>query len=501
MKQRTKQQTLQQNNNRGVVGLSFKLSKLAGFACLLGTFHISSVQARLHHHAVKVGTKAITGSLVPGSPVPGAPPVEVPETVSDALKAKTLAPGPVLAPSYVLMDVDSGRVLEEYNDHQRMYPASTTKTMTALVAISQGKLDKVVTVGPNAARTGESSVNLMEGEKFALADLVRAALIKSANDSCVAIAEGVAGSVPAFVRLMNQKAKEVGARDTHFANPHGLHDPNHYTTAYDLALIAREAMKYSFFNETIKTHQTSIHGNYKIGPQRLLVNRNRLLFRWDECDGVKTGYTRQAGRCLIASATRTDPTTGQPWRLLAVAMHSPDSWHDCANLLLHEGFEKFHPVLVTRANEVIQAVNVGGGAYGAQAITPRNTLLPLRDDEQAGLSHSVHLFKLTAPIAQGRPVGYMEFDTNGRKLVEVPLVAESAVPASLVTRVMPAAGHILPADPNLRLGLYGVSLLIVALFMAWLKVRAINRTRRRSRTPNRPKVAGQTTGKRVVPER
>jgi D-alanyl-D-alanine carboxypeptidase (penicillin-binding protein 5/6) len=128
------------------------------------------------------------------------------------------------------MEAATGRVLAQRNAHQKRFPASTTKTMTALVALSQNSLDRVVRIGPNPPRVGESSVFLLEGEKFTIRDLVRAAMIKSANDSCVAIAEGVAGSVPAFAELMNRKAREVGARNTHFVNPHGLHDPNHYTT-------------------------------------------------------------------------------------------------------------------------------------------------------------------------------------------------------------------------------------------------------------------------------
>jgi len=170
----------------------------------------------------------------------------------------------VQAQAYILVDVSSGRVLAQRNADARMFPASTTKTMTALVALKHGNLDSVVSIGPNPASTGEQSVYLLEGEQFRLRDLVRAAMIKSANDSCVAIAEGVAGTVPQFVDLMNKEAKKVGARHTHFVNPHGLHDPNHYTTARDLSLIARAAMEYPFFNRTIRTRETTIHGNAKI---------------------------------------------------------------------------------------------------------------------------------------------------------------------------------------------------------------------------------------------
>src|SRR5690606_17999365 len=155
--------------------------------------------------------------------------------------------------AYILMDLDSGRILAQKNAHERRAPASTTKMMTGLVAIESGKLDENVTIGPNPSKVGESSMYLEEGEVFTLRQLVEAALIKSANDSCVAIAEAVSGDVPQFVELMNRKAKQLGARDTNFVNPSGLHHKDHYTTASDLAIIARAALKDPFFDATVRT--------------------------------------------------------------------------------------------------------------------------------------------------------------------------------------------------------------------------------------------------------
>lgn len=379
---------------------------------------------------------------------------------SEAAKGpQTLAAKPITATAYVLMDLETGRILAEKNAHQRMFPASTTKTMTALVAVSQGDLDRVVTIGPNPPKTGESSVYLKQGEKLTLRDLVRAALIKSANDSCVAIAEGVAGNVPAFVKLMNAKAKELGARDTHFANPHGLHDASHYTTAYDLALIGRAALKYPFFNRTIKTQKVFIPGPIKTKGPRLLVNHNRLLFRWPECDGVKTGYTKQAGKCLIASATRVDPVTKKPWRLLSVVMHANDSWSDSAQLLLHQGFEKFAPVEVIGRGQQAAKFAARGGAFETQAVTTRPVRLPLSVQERANLSQKAQLLKLAAPINKGQIVGTLEFSSLGRRVAQVPLVARDAVPVSLVTRLAPGFGRQLPVEAaardSLLLGIIG----------------------------------------------
>jgi D-alanyl-D-alanine carboxypeptidase (penicillin-binding protein 5/6) len=271
---------------------------------------------------------------------------------------------------------------------------------------------------------------------------------------------------------MNEEAKKVGARHTHFANPHGLHDPNHYTTAYDLSLIARAAMEYPFFNQTIRTRETTIHGNAKIGPQRYLVNRNKLLFRWAECDGVKTGYTKQAGRCLIASATRINPETGKPWRLLSVVMHSPDSWADSHKLLQHYGFEKFTPIVMARANQAAAPAKVSGGAFVTQAVTVHDVLLPLRRNERATLTQRAYLIPMAAPVAKGRAVGYLEFRAAGRTLAKVPLVARDAVPASMIVRVVPAAAFLLPSNPVWRFLLYGAVLSGVALLLSIRKVRA-----------------------------
>lgn len=393
---------------------------------------------------------------------------------SVAVKAPPVARLPLQdTPSWVLMDAATGRVLEEHDAHRRMFPASTTKTMTGLVAISRGDLDRVVTIGPNPPKTGEQSAYLMQGERFALRDLLRAALIKSANDSCVAVAEAVAGNVPAFVKMMNQKAREVGARDTHFANPHGLHDPNHYTTAYDLALIARAAMKYPFFNQVVDTREAEIHGNYKIGATRLLVNKNKLLFRWNECDGVKTGYTRQAGRCLIASATQSVQTASgaRPFRLVSVVMHSPDSWGD-SEWLLRQGFAQFAPVEIVRANQEFGSANVEGGAQSAQAIAPRAIYLPLRHGERAVLSEQLHFEPLRAPLRSGQNIGRVDFVSGGRVLVSSPLVSLRAVPVSLSARVMPSSAQFLPSDPILRNALYGGAGTLLLLLLWVLRPRA-----------------------------
>jgi D-alanyl-D-alanine carboxypeptidase (penicillin-binding protein 5/6) len=403
---------------------------------------------------------------------------------------RVLKPGPISARAYVLMDLDSGRVLESRNPNQRMFPASTTKTMTALLAIEKGDLDSVLTIGPNPPKIGESSIHLLQGEKFLLRDLVKAAMIKSANDSCVAIAEGVAGSVPAFAQMMNAEAKKLGARNTNFVNPHGLHDPEHYTTAYDLALIARRALKNPFFNKVVATQEAKIHGNWKIGPNRLLLNRNRLLFRWAACDGVKTGYTRQAGRCLIASATRIDPSTGKKWRLLSVVLFAGDTVNDSYNLLALHGFQKYAPTTLAAEGQSAAKLEPQGGAEPTEAIVSREVRWPLRRDEQSTLTREAVISKVTAPVKQGQIVGYWRISASGRKLMDVPLVAKEAVPASLAARMLPGSSSFLPADPSRRW--LGIGLLVgsLALLLSAWKLRA----RPRRSAAKRPRVPSKNSG-------
>ncbi len=356
--------------------------------------------------------------------------------------------GPITAQTWILMDADSGRVLASRDPDKRMFPASTTKTMTAMLAIESKKLDEVTTISARPPQIGESSIFLMENEKFALRDLVKAALIKSANDSCVAIAEAVSGNVPAFIEKMNARAQELGALNTHFVNPHGLHDPQHYTTARDLALIARHAIGLPAFHEIATTREATIHGNWKIGPTRYLYNRNRLLFRWGACDGVKTGYTRQAGHCLVAAATRRDEN-GRDWRLIAVVMKSQDSWSDAYNLLQHEGFEKWQPQRVVEKSETFGTIQTAGGEV--EAVTGSELWVPLRAGEAEQLQKTVRLNTKNSPaevdnaasdkddeaVKRGDYLGRAVVSLNGHVIASTKAFAGSDAKISLLDRVLP----------------------------------------------------------------
>ncbi|MFQ3612071.1 MAG: D-alanyl-D-alanine carboxypeptidase family protein, partial [Fimbriimonadales bacterium] len=227
----------------------------------------------------------------------------------------------VRAKSAILMEASNGQVLYEKNARQPMPPASLTKVMTALVVLERCQLDEWVTASEKAVQTQASSMNLRVGEKVKVRDLLYALMLRSANDAAVALAEHVAGSVEAFAQLMNERAKELGATRTHFVNPHGLHDPRHRSTAYDLALIARAAME----NETLR--QIVAEPYYiverSINQEDLwMVNKAKFLKMYPYAEGLKTGYTRQAGFCFAGSASKDGR------RLISVVLHSDQREQD-----------------------------------------------------------------------------------------------------------------------------------------------------------------------------
>ena len=229
----------------------------------------------------------------------------------------------VSAHSAVLVDQKSGRVIYEVNAHEKSRIASITKIMTAILAIESGQMDEMVKVSSNAFGTEGSSLYLKEGEKIKLEDLVYGLMLRSGNDAAVAISEKVGGSLDGFVWLMNQKAEEIGMKNTHFSNPHGLDNTKqHYSTAYDMALLTRYAMQ----NKTYaKIAGTKVHRapNSTETWDYVWKNKNRLLTQlYEYCTGGKTGYTKLAKRTLVTTATKNQMD------LIAVTLNAPDDWND-----------------------------------------------------------------------------------------------------------------------------------------------------------------------------
>lgn len=253
----------------------------------------------------------------------------------------------------ILVDAEAGTVLFERSPDARLPPASVTKILTALIVLEQGRLDDTVVVSRGAARTGGHRLGLRAGQRISLKDLVAAILIRSANDAAVAAAEHVAGGLRRFMALMNARAKDLGMTNSHFANPHGLHRPSHYSTARDIATLTQAALANPTFAGLVRTPQARVTiwspGRRALVPQaRIVRTHNRLLGQMNGVDGVKTGYTKSAGRCLVASATRRGR------RLIAVLLNDPQRWADAAALMEY-GFDAIRdstpgPAGMTEAN-------------------------------------------------------------------------------------------------------------------------------------------------------
>ncbi|AMA73641.1 D-alanyl-D-alanine carboxypeptidase family protein [Aneurinibacillus thermoaerophilus] len=264
------------------------------------------------------------------------------------LPQPTIAAGPALPPvsaeTAALIDVATGRILAEKQADRRMRIASLTKIMTAIVALEEGNSQDIVTT-PNSAYGKEgSSIYLKRGEKMKMEDMLYGLMLRSGNDAAVAIAEHVGGSIEGFARLMNEKAEYIGMHSSHFTNPHGLDDSdNHYSTARDMALLTAYALRNPEFRKIVSTQVKYIPWEEEQWDRKL-VNKNKMLRLYKGADGVKTGYTKLAKRCLSSSATRN----GQ--QLAVVVLNAPQDWEDSMKWLDY-GFSQFPRTEVIRAGE------------------------------------------------------------------------------------------------------------------------------------------------------
>ncbi len=265
----------------------------------------------------------------------------------------------------VVMDARTGQTLFAQQEDCRCLIASTTKIMTGLLICEDCDLQQTYTIPKEAEGVEGSSIYLHAGEQLTLEDLLYGMMLQSGNDAAVALALAHSGSIEAFAARMNARAMELGLQNTHFANPHGLDDAGNYATAADLARLACAAMENETFAKVVSTKQ------YRFG-QRVVTNHNKLLWRFEGAEGVKTGFTKAAGRILVSSATR------QGRRLICVTINAPDDWNDhCA--LLEEGFSKFRLCQLCRKGQIFGAVMAPDGTlrgYAASAQDVAVRLLP-----------------------------------------------------------------------------------------------------------------------------
>ncbi|WP_338824978.1 hypothetical protein MHOCP_05460 [Moorella humiferrea] len=330
-------------------------------------------------------------------------------------------PPQITAAAAVLMDMATGKVLWEKNPDERKAPASTTKILTALIALEKGRLDDVITVGPNPPRVDGTRVYLVEGEQVTLENLLYAMLLNSGNDAALAIAEHYGGSQEGFARLMNEKAASLGAVNSHFVTPNGLPNPNHYTTARDLAIIARAAMQNETFRRIVATKTRPWHGQEW---ETTLINQNKLLWNYEGADGVKNGYTSEAHFTLVGSATRD----GQSY--LAVVLDEPSSRTAEADVaaLLDYAFKEFRSFQLVRQGEIVAVVEAGDGKKVELAAAADLAIIG-RNDGSGPPVGRLELSPIKGPLPAGRSVGEIVFRQNGEVVGRVAVVNRQPIPA------------------------------------------------------------------------
>lgn len=329
----------------------------------------------------------------------------------------------------VLLEMDTGRVLFAENAREPLPMASTTKVMTALLALERGDLSDPVTAGKNAFGVPGTSIYLTEGETLTLEEMLYGLMLSSGNDAAVAIAEHIGGTAEEFCRMMTERAREIGCEDTVFTTPHGLPAAGHHTTATDLALIAREAMRLPAFRRIVSTQRASIPWAGHDAP-RVLTNKNRLLTSYPGAVGIKTGYTKAAGRCLVFAAERDGMT------LIGAVLNCPD-WFDEAERLLDLGFENWQKITILSKGEAVRRLPVAnGGESAVRAVAARDLAAPVPVDAWPDLIIDLPE-SVPANVKKGQQVGAASLVERGQTLVTVPLIAgEDAAFPSFLSRFL-----------------------------------------------------------------
>lgn len=350
--------------------------------------------------------------------------------------AENESPVAVKAKAYVLMDASTGEVLLKSNEHQKLFPASVTKIMPILLvmeAIDSGKLDlnENVTASPEAAAKGGSQIWLKDGETMTVHELLKAAVIGSANDACTALGERIAGSEEGIVKMMNDRAKQLGMNDTHFVNCTGLDDDTdeHLTSAYDIALMSKELLSH----ERIREYTTIWMDSLRNGATQL-VNTNKLVRFYKGTTGLKTGTTAKAGHCVSASAERDG------LHLIAVVMGSDNSTDrfEGAKVLLNYGFANYKTVTPEYDKTLITPVRIIKG-YTGSLIPEVGTILPItvKAGEESKIEANVEIATdVEAPVEKGQILGSITIKLNGTTLAEYPLTAKEEVAKLTVFEMM-----------------------------------------------------------------
>lgn len=355
------------------------------------------------------------------------------------------------AKSSIILETTTGEILYENNINEKYAPASMTKMMSLLIVmeyIEEGgmKLDEMVTISDNASKMGGSQIFLKVGEKMSVSDLLKGVSIASANDAVVALAERVAGTEEAFVKKMNEKAKELGLKNTNFKNVHGLDEANHYSTAHDMAIIAKELVSHEKILEFSSIYEDYLRAN--TNEQVWLVNTNKLVRFYKGADGLKTGYTKEAGYCLTATAKKNG------MRLITVVMGEPDSSTRNTETmkLLDYGFEQYELETMLTKNNVIGKAKISKSTKEKVDIVPLEdvTLLHKKGEKKKNSSYELKLDNIKVPVKKGDKVGTLNILEDKNVIREIPVsVKEDIKKANIFELYIRYLGDIVSGDISL----------------------------------------------------
>ena len=332
------------------------------------------------------------------------------------------------AKSAILIDASTGNIIYEKNAHEKLAPASMTKMMSMLLimeAIDRGELkwNQMITASENASSMGGSQILLETGEKMSVKDLFKGIAVASGNDAVVALSEAIAGTEDEFVKRMNQRAKELGLQDTNFKNPHGLDTANHYSSSYDMSLIAKELVKHEKVLEF-----TSIYEDYLREGQKnkvWLVNTNKLVRFYDGLDGLKTGYTKEAGYCLTSTAKRGDT------RFITVVMGEPDTKtrNSETTSMLDYAFSQYESEKIFSKDNAVGTVRVDLGKTETVKLFPMEdvSVLNKKSENKKNANYELKANHLSAPIKKGEKVGELILKVEGEKNRTIPLTVQNKV--------------------------------------------------------------------------
>ena len=338
----------------------------------------------------------------------------------------------ISAEAAILIEIDSGEILYEKNANAPMYPASTTKIMTALLALEHLDLEDKITVPEDMGLADGSAMYLLPGEVFTVRELLDGLLVKSANDAAVLLARTISGDIQSFATLMNQRAKDIGCTNTSFANPNGLHDPSHTISAHDMALIAREAMKNATFRELVSQVNVTLDETPQTPEKRYFRNTNRFLWstskiiynneyipiKYEVVDGIKTGYTEEAGNCLVSSGEKNDI------RVISVVFKASgyDVYRD-SRLLLDYGFDNFEKKTLIKKDTVLGSQPINYSSQGSLEYgTKEDFVVPYLKSSLPVYNTKIMLNDLKLPISKGDIVGKLVI-SNDKSTNELTLFA------------------------------------------------------------------------------